>query len=61
MGRNQGAIMINSEGKENKKQDTEQEVIINLVDDMVDRLTEVVKEKFTPDEVEDFNDGTDPV
>jgi len=53
--------MINSEGKENKKQDTEQEVIINLVDDMVDRLTEVVKEKFTPDEVEDFNDGTDPV
>ena len=40
--------------------DTEQEVIINLVDDMVKRLEDAVKEKFELDPVDDFSDGTDP-
>ena len=41
--------------------DTEQEVIINLVDDMVKRLEDAIKEKFEPDPVEDYNDSTEVI
>ena len=41
--------------------DAEQDEIINLVGDMVKRLTEAIKEKFEADPVEDYDDSTEPV
>ena len=39
----------------------EQKIIINLVEDMVKRLEDAVKDKFEADPVEDYDDSTEAI
>lgn len=41
--------------------DKEQQEVINKVNDMTNRLTEAIEDKFESDPIEDYDDFTEPI